>query len=217
MESTGGLRERKSTLGEGGGTSGERKGGLRERKKEATRRALHEATMRLAVEQGLDEVTVEAIADAAGVSRRTFSNYFGGKEEALLYGGEQRMRSLLETFEARPPEESSWTALRASFDAVHDQFGPLDPQWAAQVRLARNHPSVLARQLAHYAEFERGLADLIAARDELPAGSLRPRIMAGAFITALRVASLTWIEEQRSRSMPDIVDETLTEIAREFR
>jgi AcrR family transcriptional regulator len=192
-------------------------GGLRERKKEATRRALHEAAMRLAVEHGLDEVTVEAIADAAGVSRRTFSNYFGGKEEALLYGGEQRMWSLLETFETRPPEESPWTALRASFDAVHDQFGPLDPQWAAQVRLARNHPSVLARQLAHYAEFERALAELIAARDELPPGSLRPRIMAGAFITALRIASLTWIEEQRARSMPDIVDETLTEIAREFR
>lgn len=217
MESTGGLRERKSTLSNGGGSLGERKGGLRERKKEATRRALHEAAMRLAVEQGLDEVTVEAIADAAGVSRRTFSNYFGGKEEALLYGGEQRMWSLLETFETRPPEESSWTALRASFDAVHDQFGPLDPQWAAQVRLARNHPSVLARQLAHYAEFERTLADLIAARDELPPGGLRPRVMAGAFITALRVASLTWIEEPHSRSMPDIVDETLTEIAREFR
>ncbi|WP_346041941.1 TetR/AcrR family transcriptional regulator [Actinomadura chokoriensis] len=191
-------------------------GGLRERKKEATRRALHEAAMRLAVEHGLDAVTVEAIADAAGVSRRTFSNYFGGKEEALLYGGEQRMWSLLETFETRPPEEPSWAALRASFDAVHDQFGPLDPQWAAQVRLARNHPSVLARQLAHYAEFERALADLIAARDELPSGSLRPRIMAGAFITALRIASLTWIEEQRARSMPDIVDESLREIAREF-
>lgn len=191
-------------------------GGLRERKKEATRRALHEAAMRLAVEHGLDEVTVEAIADAAGVSRRTFSNYFGGKEEALLYGGEQRMWSLLETFKTRPPEEPSWAALRASFDAVHDQFGPLDPQWAAQVRLARNHPSVLARQLAHYAEFERALADLIAARDELPSGSLRPRIMAGAFITALRIASLTWIEEQRARSMPDIVDESLTEIARRF-
>jgi hypothetical protein len=126
------------------------------------------------------------------------------------------MWSLLETFKTRPPEEPSWAALRASFDAVHDQFGPLDPQWAAQVRLARNHPSVLARQLAHYAEFERALADLIAARDELPSGSLRPRIMAGAFITALRIASLTWIEEQRARSMPDIVDESLTEIAREF-
>src|SRR6188472_1015635 len=105
-------------------------GGLRERKKEATRRALHEAAVRLTVEHGLDEVTVEAIADAAGVSRRTFSNYFGGKEDALLYGGEQRMRSMLEAFEARPPEESSWTALRASFGVLYGGVGNLDPQWA---------------------------------------------------------------------------------------
>jgi AcrR family transcriptional regulator len=57
--------------------------GLRERKKTATRQALHEAAVRLAVERGVDNVTIEAIADAASVSRRTFSNYFAGKEQAL--------------------------------------------------------------------------------------------------------------------------------------
>ncbi|MFA1551584.1 TetR/AcrR family transcriptional regulator [Actinomadura chokoriensis] len=214
-EREGETAERKGETAERKGEAPERKGGLRERKKEATRRALHEATMRLSVEHGVDEVTVEAIADAAGVSRRTFSNYFGGKEDALLYGGEQRMGSLLEKFEARPAGETSWTALRASFDAVQEQFGPLDPQWAVQIRLARKHASVLARQLAHYAEFERTLADLIAARDGLP--PLRARVMAGAFMTALRIASVTWIDEQSGRTMPEVVNETLTEIAREFR
>ena len=224
MESTGGLREREDELHGGDGDLHEhksaphpRKGGLRERKKEATRRALHEAAMRLAVEHGLDQVTVEAIADAAGVSRRTFSNYFGGKEEALLYGGEQRMDALLETFGARPPDESSWTALRAAMEIVHEQFGTMDPQLAAQVKLARNHPSVLARQLAYYAELERSLAGLIAARDGLPAGSLRPRIMAGALMAAMRIASQVWIEEQTARPMPEVVGEALTEMAREFR
>lgn len=245
MESTGGLREHKGGLREReggsperrsgrpepqGGPSGQRdgrpepqaarpepRGGLRERKKEATRRALHEAAMRLSVEHGLDEVTVEAIADAAGVSRRTFSNYFGGKEEALLYGGEQRMRALLETFATRPEDESSWTALQATWRLVHERFGDLDPQWAAQVRLARNHPSVLARQLAHYAEFERALTELIAARDGVPSAGLRHRVMAGAFMTALRVASVTWIEERSTRSLAEVVEESLAEIAREYR
>lgn len=192
-------------------------GGLRERKKEATRRALHEAAMRLTAEHGLGEVTVEAIADAAGVSRRTFSNYFGGKEEALLYGGEQRMRSLLETFEGRPRDESSWTALRASFDIVREQFGDLDPRWVAQVRLARSHPSVLAWQLAHDAGSERALAGLIAAREGLPSAALRPRVIAGAFVTALRVASQSWADEQPARPMAEIAAEALTEVAREFR
>jgi AcrR family transcriptional regulator len=58
--------------------------GLRERKKTATRQALHESAVRLAVERGVDNVTIEAIADAAEASRRTFSNYFAGKEQALL-------------------------------------------------------------------------------------------------------------------------------------
>ncbi len=244
-EHKGGLREREGgsperqsgrpepqggSSGQQGGSSGQQggspepqgarpepRGGLRERKKEATRRALHEAAMRLSVEHGLDEVTVEAIADAAGVSRRTFSNYFGGKEEALLYGGEQRMRALLETFQARPEDESSWTALQATWRLVHERFGDLDPQWAAQVRLARNHPSVLARQLAHYAEFERALTELIAARDGVPSAGLRHRVMAGAFMTALRVASVTWTEERSTRSLAEVVEESLAEIAREYR
>ncbi|GAA2398442.1 TetR family transcriptional regulator [Actinomadura vinacea] len=190
--------------------------GLRERKKEATRKALHEAAMRLAVEHGLDAVTVEAIADAAGVSRRTFSNYFAGKEDAVLYGDEQRVERLLRAFVDRPAEESSWTALRRALHGLYDELGEPEPQWAAQSRLARKHPSVLGRQLAHYASFERRLAEQIALRDGLPATSRRPRVVAIAFLASIRMATQTWIEEQPSRSLRAIVDEVLDEMARPF-
>lgn len=82
--------------------------GLRERKKEATRQAVHEATLRLTVEHGFDHVTVEAVADAAGISRRTFSNYFTNKEDALLYGEEQQIRALVRTVRGRPADEPAW-------------------------------------------------------------------------------------------------------------
>lgn len=58
---------------------------LRETKKEATRRALADASASLALAQGSDAVTVSAIADAAGVSARTFHNYFSSAADALLY------------------------------------------------------------------------------------------------------------------------------------
>src|SRR5215472_9047462 len=58
--------------------------GLRERKKRATREALRLAALRLAVEQGWERVRVEDIAAEAGVSTRTFNNYFAGKDEAFL-------------------------------------------------------------------------------------------------------------------------------------
>ena len=58
--------------------------GLRERKKQATREALREAALRLAVERGPDLVRVEDIAEAAGVSPRTYNNYFASRDQAIV-------------------------------------------------------------------------------------------------------------------------------------
>ena len=57
---------------------------MRERKKQATEKALREAALRLALEHGPDNVRVDDIAEAAGVSPRTYNNYFSSREEAIL-------------------------------------------------------------------------------------------------------------------------------------
>ncbi|WP_375388560.1 TetR/AcrR family transcriptional regulator [uncultured Amnibacterium sp.] len=57
--------------------------GLREQKRIATKRALQVALLRLALERGFDNVTVEEVAQAVQVSPRTFFNYFTSKEEAV--------------------------------------------------------------------------------------------------------------------------------------
>src|SRR5690606_37799611 len=58
--------------------------GLRERKKQATRDALRTAALRLALERGPDNVRVDDIAEAAGVSPRTYNNYFSSREQAIV-------------------------------------------------------------------------------------------------------------------------------------
>jgi AcrR family transcriptional regulator len=178
--------------------------GLRERKKEATRRALHEAAVRIAAEHGLARLTVEAIADAAVVSRRTFSNYFANKEEALLYSDQLRMRRLLERVSARPRAESAWAALSAAAIEVVSQDRS-DPRWVAEVRLLRRQPSLLAQLVRTYAEGERDLAEAVA--DRLPAGhdrDLRARLLAAALLTALRIAVQQWIENP-GRPLSDVL------------
>ena len=172
--------------------------GLRERKKEATRLALHQAAIRIAAEQGLARLTVEAIADAAVVSRRTFSNYFANKEEALLYSDQLRMRRLLERVSARPRAESAWAALSAAAIEVVSQ-DRRDPRWVAEVRLLRRQPSLLAQLVGTYADGERDLAEAVV--DRLPPGNdrdLRARLLAAALLTALRIAVQQWIEDPRT-------------------
>ncbi|NUT07214.1 MAG: TetR family transcriptional regulator [Hamadaea sp.] len=192
--------------------------GLRERKKAATRQALHEAALRLAVDKGYAEVTVDAIADAALVSRRTFSNYFGSKEDALLYGDRNRGEQLVEQLRAQPADRTAWEALRGSAAQLYTGLENLDPQWVAQLRLIRRHPAILAQQVANHGQLEQGLAEELAAR---PGGldPLAARVMAAAFLAALRAAITVWLDEGSRpgrRSLPVMVDRALDELAKQY-
>ena len=92
--------------------------GLRERKKADTRRALSDAALTLAFERGVDDVTREAIAGLAGVSLRTFNNYFSNKYEALAYRQTERLRRSIDTLRERPADEALWTSLTEAMVAT---------------------------------------------------------------------------------------------------
>ncbi|WP_067509336.1 TetR/AcrR family transcriptional regulator [Actinoplanes sp. TFC3] len=191
--------------------------GLRERKKVATRQALHEAAVRLAIEHGAGKITVEAVADEAGVSRRTFSNYFANKEEALLYGDRLRMGTLIEVVRSRPPGEAPWAALSRSAEELYGKIGDLDPHWVAQTRLLRTEPSLLALQVSTFATLEEELAGALADRlaaDDAPA--MRARLMAATYMTAMRVALHLWLERPDETPLPELARRTLVEVGRGF-
>ncbi|CRZ15823.1 transcriptional regulator [Mycolicibacterium neworleansense] len=102
--------------------------GLRERKKLDTRRALSDAALSLAFERGLENVTREDIANLAGVSLRTFTNYFAGKYDALGYRQQERMRRSIDLLRSRPADEPLWTAITESVikplgDDMSDVYG----------------------------------------------------------------------------------------------
>lgn len=183
--------------------------GLRERKKAATRLALHRAAVNLATEVGLDRVTVEAIADAAMVSRRTFSNYFSSKEEALLYGDEIRLRCLIDQVRAHPAEEPAWTALTMAIDAIMDDISALDPAWMTQQRPLRRHPHLVGQHMAMHANMERDLADSLLPRiGPDPQATLRARVTAATFLTTVRVATRIWLDDQ-SQDLPTLIRQAL--------
>ncbi|CCH17103.1 TetR/AcrR family transcriptional regulator [Micromonospora lupini] len=186
--------------------------GLRERKKAATRLALHESALRLAAEQGPDGVTVEAIADAANVSRRTFSNYFSSKEEALFHGDTVRLRRLLQLVHERPGSEAPWTALsQAAEQFTRESSDDRDHSWLTRRRQLRGHPGLAAHQVAAYTAIERELAAELAHRLTGTAVALRSRLLTATFLAALRVAIQHWIDHP-GHDLLEIVRTALAEV-----
>jgi AcrR family transcriptional regulator len=184
---------------------------LRDRKKAATRQSLHEAALRLAMANGLDGVTVEDIADEAGVSRRTFSNYFANKEDAILHADRERTGRLLSLLAARPGEEPAWVALRR---AVADLFhGRPEPElaWVEQLRLLRRHPTLLARQATDQIALERELAGVLVERWP-GTGEELARLMAATSMAAFRTAGALWLERSGEEPLPVLVDRLLSRI-----
>src|SRR5260370_38073418 len=96
------------------------RGGLRERKKLAVRRALGSAAIRLAVERGLENVTIEDITAEADVSLRTFGNYFSSKYEAICAIGSDRARRIGAELLARPAHQPLWEAICAPILAPYE-------------------------------------------------------------------------------------------------
>jgi AcrR family transcriptional regulator len=171
--------------------------GLRERKKQATREALSWAALRLTVERGWDDVLVEDIAEAAGVSPRTFNNYFSSKAEAIAFRHHNRFVQLADELRARPAAEPLWEAIRAAALAVVDPDESRTPDgWTAGVRLMTAHPAMVAEVVKATVDAERLLAAAVGERTGT-AGGRYPRLVAAAITAAVRIVTEEWVELER--------------------
>ncbi|WP_026467705.1 TetR/AcrR family transcriptional regulator [Amycolatopsis alba] len=188
--------------------------GLRERKKRAARRAMSEAALKLAMEKGVEQVRVEDIANAVGVSPRTFNNYFSSKEEAICSFIVERQELLREALRERPSEETLWEAVGT---ATLEAYGSLGEPNRGSVELARSlllHPSVQGEFLKAHAKVEQVLADAILERAGAGAeNALNARLMAAIVESAVKTAFFSWLINEGSRPFLETLGVLLREAA----
>ena len=155
--------------------------GLRERKKRATRAAIHDAGMRLFAEQGFARTTVDQIAEAADVSRATVFTYFPTKEDIVFGDAPLAVEALAEALRDRP-------AIAAVREWLGGLAGWIEPDLVLQLRLVREVPGVGARRFQLYGDFERVLADALERElsERLPA-----ELAAAALLAGLRIVEDT--------------------------
>jgi AcrR family transcriptional regulator len=178
---------------------------LRERKKRETRAALAEAALRLALERGADQVTVEEIAEAADVSVRTFFNYFPHKEHAILGRNPEHLERALERMRTAPAEESPLTTM---WFIVHDVLRDLEEEGALSRRgeLIMRSPNLLYQLMMSSFDDERQLTAALAERMGAPAGSVRPALIVSTAGAACRVA-MELRKSAPDRPVQELVDE----------
>jgi AcrR family transcriptional regulator len=176
--------------------------GLRERKKERTRRSLVEVSLRLFAEQGYDATTIDEIAATADVSRRTFFSYFPSKEEVLFSGLERRVGVVLRGIEERSVHEPLFDVLIHAaqevtrhawdYDPVDDDLGRIELSVITEV------PSLQARALYRLSLAEEKMAEALlrAYPDEL--NKIMAAAVVGAVIRAGTAAAMTSWQESRS-------------------
>lgn len=182
--------------------------GLRERKKTATRLAIARAAMALFEERGYDGTTVEDIATAANVSRRTFFRYFAGKDEVLIVDPEGKLRALHVALAEGPPEEPTIDALRRGILALTAAY--FEPELVlAEARVVYKEPALAAAGLAYQVRWEDALAQEVA--DDLRVDidrDPRPRIVAHATVAIMRAGVASWLGDGGHGEPADAVART---------
>lgn len=175
---------------------------LRERKKVETRRTIRRVALDLATAGGLEALTVEAIADGADISPRTFFNYFAHKEDALVTDAAAAAAALHPQIVARPAEESPLRAIREVL-AANDLFSLMNTErdrTLARQKLVQQHPTLVSRQLAQHVLMEKSLSETVAERLGTDAQTdLRPDLIAGVAGAAMRIAIKRWTESDEEK------------------
>lgn len=171
------------------------------------REALSEAARRLVLEHGLDAVTVEAIASDAGVSTRTFFNYFPTKDDAIVGFEPSAIAEHVQLLRDRPADESPAAALAAVFftHAGANADGLLQ-QWEQHNELVRRHPALFPRYLASMAEVEAAMGAALAERHGLdPGADPRPQALVASTMAVLRSTVSWWLESDRSEALLEVL------------
>ncbi|SEI45333.1 TetR/AcrR family transcriptional regulator [Pseudomonas sp. NFR16] len=189
--------------------------GLRARKRQETLERIAETGLSLFIERGYEATTLDAIAEAAGISRRTFFYYFKSKEEILL---DWQMRgfsvSLHKAVLAQPAD-------RLPVEVVRDAMLQLSSGFRTQKfisidRILRSSETLKARKQAAYGVHERFLHEALIQRWPDPARSAPLRLVAMASLGAMRLAIDEWIQAGGDQSLASFLQTAFADLTAEF-
>jgi AcrR family transcriptional regulator len=184
--------------------------GLRQRKRQQTRERLTRAAMVLFLERGFEATTLDEIAAAADISRRSFFHYFASKEDVVFAWQEESTAALIAAVAARPASESMLAAAENAILATVRQIKPGEA--IAMARLKRDNPALQARDQVKYEKLERALAEALGKRAGHETEELQARLVAMIATGAMRIGAEFWADDGGCEKLEALVKRTFAAI-----
>jgi AcrR family transcriptional regulator len=165
--------------------------GLRERRRAEIHARIQAEAMRLFLERGFDAVTLDDIATAADVSRRSLFHYFDSKEEIVFSTKAEFPGLVVEAINRRPAREPLIDMVENAMLEMATLHIPAQTRNCA--RLIRDTPALRAGDQAKYEHVERLSAKTLAARKGLPENDMACRVIAATAIGIIKLATEAWL------------------------
>lgn len=171
--------------------------GLRERKRRETLARIAEQGLRLFMTNGYEQTTLEAIAEAAGISRRTFFYYFKSKEEILLAWQSHFTQLIRAAVIAEPSDQSPIEAVKNALLKLTGNYNP--EQSLALDRVIRSSEALMSASHAKYIAQEQAIFEALCVKWPQAKRRKSLRYVAMVAVGAFRLAIDTWSKDNGKR------------------
>jgi mycofactocin system transcriptional regulator len=154
--------------------------------------------LELFARQGFEETTVEDIAGALGVSRRTLFRYFSSKNDIVWGDFDRVLHRLRDCLAASPPDVALMEALGHAVVASNRYPPAAQPELRIRMTLITRVPALQAHSMIRYREWMDVVARWVAARLGLRTEDLLPQALAHAALGTSTAAFVTWVDDPDS-------------------
>jgi AcrR family transcriptional regulator len=188
---------------------------IRERTRRLAQSELTSVAQDLFVTQGYDGTTVDQIAAAAGMSKRTFFRYFPSKDDLVIGKYDLFADRMAEALDERPVDEPVWESLRRVFDITLDyvQDDHQRSRNEAMDEIVRSTPQLYARYLEKMQRVQQLLIGRVAVRltgRDYDPSDPRPAAIVGAAFACMQAARQAWFASDRSEAFGSYLDSSMS-------
>lgn len=176
-----------------------------------TREELELVALQLFADRGFDSTTVDDVAEAAGIGRRTFFRYFASKNDVVWGDWDTALAWFRTQLSALPADVPLLDGLREAVKAFNALPEGAEPQHRVRMAMVLHTPALQAHSTLRYAGWRAVVAEHVAARTGRAPHDFPCQLLAHQVLACCVAAYEQWLSDP-SADLQGLLDEALSSL-----